>query len=299
VLLVTCSEEVRRTVERLHERGPLRDAVEHREIMGLTVVSSLDEMLEFHKPCAFLLMGMAAYERQRNPFKDGTDYRERMLETFRRFHPSTVSVLITSRERSIKSIALVQWALQTKWVITTEEMSRADEWYALLRENRQAIVTYAIRDQFVNNVGKRVIPAREEVMQVLENAPRHTDVEGLVRTSPLGYTADHFTRVLRRQRQHPPKSLLIMFRTLWYLKLLKRGWRKKDIAEYMAHPDSNAQLRTINRTLDVDASVLDSVPYEAAAGWIAERVTEGSTTLFSVPAKQLLRPMFDQYAKPL
>jgi hypothetical protein len=278
---VSTNPKVIDLMERAYQRPVLREAVRESLVHPLDRVDCLTDMLECGtvKPYAFLLMDFEAYDKApRKVFAaGGSDTRQTVMESFFSLNPKTVSIMLSPDSRGVMSTLDATLAVRAQKVVPYEMLKDDTTFHDIFRRFRHTTLAFRVRDGYWQQVlrTEREILARPYVEIILQMAPHHKDVcelvEGTVARGDI-LTVKGLSRALKTQDQLSAKTLLMMFRALWYTKLVNQGWTKKRIAAYLQYPSSREMRKTLGRQ-SVSLDDMEHVTFEEALAWAADNTT--------------------------
>ena len=282
MLLVSKNHKVIDLMERAHDTPALREAVHESLIVHYNRVDSLGEMLEVAtlRPYGFVWVDFEAYDREpRRTYAGGTaDSRQTIIEGFFALNPKAVGIMLIPDSRSATMpVVEASLACRAQKVLSYESLRDEATFHELFHRFRYNTLAFRVRDGYWQEVQKteREVLARPYVEIILQMAPNHKEVYELVQgTVARGnvLTVKALSRALHTQDQLTAKTLLSMFRAVWYTKLKNQGWSKKRIASYLQYPSSREMRKTLQRQ-SVSLDDMEHVTFEEAVAWAADNTT--------------------------
>lgn len=229
------------------------------------------------------------------------------LRTWEVFRPGSEVVLFTPLiDQAAELRAAVTLAKATRFVetrvMTASEFYRDEVWRTLRHSGERASLQAEIRSELLSAVRRsgQQIRAEAVVLQILHSTAW---VVGPRRTAASEHSAVNadkerkaLWKLLRRARQIPASRLLLIFRVLWYAKLVERGWDAGRIARFLGF-DSARQFRVMMKgRLGLSIEQLKRIRYDAALEWAAPLLARGADSVHSssLPMRALIQPLVEK-----
>jgi hypothetical protein len=258
-------------------------------------LATAGELLESASRVSLLFVDMSACCRDPRA--------EVCVRTWLEYHPLSDVILyvpLADRECEIRMMfALAKQGIGH--VMTASDLERDAVWRTVTERRALATLQAEIQADFQDTaagLGAR-IRAESIVLQVLAEAPKVVDVHATAATGLPDVFGSGDTRrkaVWRRLHeagQVPVSWLLVVFRVLWYAKLVEKGWHAGDIACFLGF-NSPRQLRlTVKRRLGLTIDELKQVRYREALDWAAFLCASGAAELSGMTLRTLVRPLLE------
>ena len=276
--------------------------------------AGVDDVLESGVDRAILFLDLACCA--------GDDDLVPVVQTWDAFRPGTEVVAFTplvDRERELAAtVALTQVLRNCNLrVLTASDFHRPEVWRNLQSQRARATLLAELREDFLAAVQRtgRHLPAEPLVLQLLNDAPRLADRppghrstlddagDGTPEEHRASVEAENerkgVWRVLRAAGQLPASWLVVIFRVLWYLKLVEREWTSGQIAEFLSFPSPRHLRLTFRRRFGVTLEQLRGVSYRAALRWAAELLTGAHAQLGrATTTRSLIQPLLHPSPTP-
>lgn len=162
-------------------------------------------------------------------------------------------------------------------VMTASDFVRADVWATITRQGRLSALQKELWDEFrcaVERTG-RTLPAESVVKLFLANAPTSVNVNAisLAVAADLqlqsGVARKALWSQLKAAGQLSPSWLLLIFRVLWYRKLVALGWRERDIVAFLGLRATRQLRLMLKRRLGTSIRSVRELGYGTLIDWAA------------------------------
>jgi hypothetical protein len=227
------------------------------------------------------------------------------LHTWEAFRPGSEVVLFTPLiDQAAELRAAVTLARATRFVetrvMTASEFNRDEIWHSLYQSGERAALQAEIRSELLTTLRRAGHQLRGEavVLQILRDSSSLGEASGRAERLSVKTEKERkaLWKLLRRARQIPASRLLLIFRVLWYAKLVERGWHAGRIAHFLGFGSARQFRVMMKGRLGLGIEQLKRIRYDAALEWAASLLAGGADSPQSpnLPMRAVIQPLVEK-----